>query len=229
MQIPHANSVDFACWARQPFWTADQATALSYGRNPETFWDDDMIKYSANWGCFVQRRDSLRQALSNTMRPTDWLAWGKLNGVPFPESLELEVFKHEHDIFDRLEELETKLGAKQAEIEKLKADLGAKQAEIEGLRANARAKEPTVDDLKPKELTSVYSLIYGMARIHYGYDPRRHVSPAKKIQGQLKDKAGVTIDDDATVLKQLRKAAEHLDAAALLDEQERQAQVEERA
>jgi hypothetical protein len=191
-------------WMWRPSWTATQAAALTFGHDPEyvdkaTIPAD--IPFWRFYNAVLRKIEEAQKAgeLPDRIPARTFIEWAKRNNIDITPDLEEAVTWVECNI----KELKGRIETLTARVEELTAQLD-------------RAKEPTIDDLKPKELTTVYKLIYGMARIHYGYDPRRHVSPAKKIQGELKDKAGVTIDDDATVLKQLRKAAAHLDAAELL-------------
>ena len=189
MPAPQMSSVDFAHWARQQFWSADEATALSYGRDPKTFWNDDITQVSSSWGHFVARRDDLARALTRTMRPADCLAWAERNGVEFPADLMQEMRKHEHDVYYKVEEQARELAA-------LRAAQVASPATSEGpLLESASA---TAGRKKARTRNLVKSVI---AKLYPNGVPA-HLTP-KKLCGQVKaelEKMGADASD-ATILR----------------------------
>jgi hypothetical protein len=96
-----AEPADYGHWSKVPSWTADEATALSFGIEPE--WAEWNNVKDWNYGCgtdYKKRRIIVGRAiaagaLSELTPPTKYVAWMKTVGISFPRELE-ELLMHEN-------------------------------------------------------------------------------------------------------------------------------------
>ena len=221
---------NFRRWVASPYWTADEAVALSQAGLPQDFWEK--VQFSGNWGVYARLRDRFRKAFPNPERPSVWLAWIKQNGIRFREEIDKAVARHEQDIIDlqpRYDDLKERSEEQKRDITALRYEVEKRNVEIHKLRLELKKAsamvhpEPVVKDLHPKERITAYTLIYGLARLHFTkqpykskvqYDPRVETSrPIKQIVAELEDYELPTTDD--TVRKWLVDAEGYLDAKAL--------------
>jgi hypothetical protein len=102
---------DFEFWSKMPSWTLDEATALSFGKNPDIVSGSSMEQYPQQYSSFarayMQRRRLLRRLLSRVdgwktgsgvatmpaaggeafMPPGELLSVTERNSIAFPQEL----------------------------------------------------------------------------------------------------------------------------------------------
>jgi hypothetical protein len=201
-------------WASRPYWTADEAVALSQGGSPEDFWVT--LKDYYRWRFYARQREYFLSAFPEPVRPSVCLAWAKQNGIDFPADIHEAVARYEQDVMDlmpRYDQLKERFEEREREITSLRYSIEKGNMELHKLRLELAAATKTqakpgrdIKDLEPRALNSIFTLLYGLAKFHYEYvDPNRKSNAAKRIVGDL-----IQVDvkiDDGTVLKWLREAA----------------------
>ncbi len=91
---PYARA-DFDHWSKMPYWTLDEAVALSLGKAPERVkWKDvaehaEMSAFARNYS---RRRDLAQRAvgmkqLTDGVVPAVFMRWAKQNDLPVPDEL----------------------------------------------------------------------------------------------------------------------------------------------
>jgi hypothetical protein len=210
--------VDHGC--KTPYWSLDEATALSFGREPGAVkWEN--VKEHAKVSPFARKYEKLRDLilrahavgqLDERVLPGDYVVWAKRNDIDFPADLEAAVVAHGVQIVD----WETKHDELNSRHQALAQQFESEQEIKNDLRTRIVELEATLDAApKPdlgfhgKERESVLKLIIGMALGGYGYDPRRSRSDAVAVITSDLTRAGVELSDD-TVRKWLKQAAELL-------------------
>ena len=97
---PQARA-DFAHWSKTAYWTLDEATALSFGKDPHLV-DWKSIKGLVSCSKFAARYAQLRELvdrarvagqLSELIAPGFYTAWAKQNGIVFPRELEIALIE----------------------------------------------------------------------------------------------------------------------------------------
>ena len=107
----HADdfAADFNIW-KQPFWTAEQATALTLGKDPNVI-NLDYINKCVEPSIFVwyfkHIRDRILQAqtdqeLPSPIRARTYVEWAVTEGISFPSELEQIVPEHDNSADDYL-------------------------------------------------------------------------------------------------------------------------------
>lgn len=99
---------DFEHWSKEAYWTLDEATALSLGKDPRIVKWADLIEYelaSPFVQEFARRRDLATRAatchqLTDDPSPQDFLSWAKRSGFPVPEELVEKAVAHGVEIAD---------------------------------------------------------------------------------------------------------------------------------
>ncbi len=214
-------------WSRAAFWSLDEATALSFGKEPRLVkWEN--VKEYTEASPFAHKYEQLRDLvlraqqagqLTDPTPPGFYIAWAKRNDVGFPVDLEAAVvargglikdWKSKYDelssLYDALSSQSDKLVQQVQTDKEIKKNLQERIAELEATLAAA----PKPDlGLHGKERESVLRLIIGLAVGGYGYDPA--ASRSKVVTDITSDltEAGVELSDD-TVRKWLKEAAELL-------------------
>jgi hypothetical protein len=92
-QNPYAD-LDYWSWAA--YWTVEEATALSFGREPRIVNSDSIPSPDPFSIEYEKRRDLALRAkemeqLKEKNRPLDYIKWAKQSGIPFPKKLETLV------------------------------------------------------------------------------------------------------------------------------------------
>lgn len=87
---------DSIIWMQMPFWTADEATALSFGKNPQVVSTKSLKRIKKAKSNFVRayafRRAAIERAvdegqLKDPIPRADFIAWALAHQVPLPEGL----------------------------------------------------------------------------------------------------------------------------------------------
>jgi hypothetical protein len=177
------SSVDYATWAKMPYWIVDEATAVILARDPN--WVDwAKIEPYVKICAFAERFHVIRLLLTRAqqvghlerkMRPIDVMDWAQRNAIELPP------------------ELVSAIGASPVQVS-LRAENEALKQQIKKLRES--------DQLDPREKTSLLKIIYSYA-VQKGHRSGRR-SAARNISedSQL---AGCDVHED-TVRKYIREA-----------------------
>ena len=104
---PQAKA-DFDYWARLPWWTLDEAIALSFGRDPDLVNSETIQPYRgrSQFAEEFERRRRLAvrfqaiNQLSDPVFPGIFLSWAKQSQMDFPIALEVAVEARWSQIFD---------------------------------------------------------------------------------------------------------------------------------
>jgi len=218
---PSANA-DCAYWGKLPYWTIEEAIALTYGKNPKIVnWTaiQQVSRSSPFVAAYGRLRELARRAvamkqLSEATLPGVFLAWAKRMDVGYPAELEREVVARGGRIGDwktaydellaqagkMLTERDQRIDALTAERESVKGELLELQRAAD--EASSKAKTP-----KTKEFESILKLVAGLAYAAYRYNPSASRSDvANQIAGDLAT-IGLSLDED-TIRKWLRKAGD---------------------
>jgi hypothetical protein len=217
-------------WSRAAFWSLDEATALSLGREPKLVKWENVQEYTQA-SPFAHKYERLRdlilraqqaRQLTDPTPPGFYIAWARRNDVDFPADLEAAVVARGRQIGDwksKYDELSSVYDALLSQLDKLLQQVQIDQEIKRNLQERTAQLEATLNaapkpdfGLHGKERESVLRLIIGMAVAGYGYDPR--ATRSKEVSEIASDltRAGVPLTDD-TVRKWLKAAAELLPPA----------------
>jgi len=193
---------DHDCWSKMPFWSLDEATALSLDKDPPIVnWSN--IGPLVNDSPFAERYSKLRLIvlraksaghLSDEVLPGDFVSWAEKTGVDLPTGLKKAV----RAAVQRIEDRESII----SERENLRAVVQNLKTELEAQRSNG-------ESLNPSERKSLMKLTLGMAMAKFRYDPTASRSSAPKNICDALDSRDLTLDQD-TVRKWLKAAASEL-------------------
>jgi hypothetical protein len=204
---PSADA-DFAHWASASYWTADEATALSLGKDPRVVtWKlvSPHVYGSTFAKDFEARRDLILRAvamgqLAELTAPSVAIAWAERMRISVPLALVDAV----RAIGVQIADWKTLYDEATATGEQLLARLNERQ-DLQG----APRIDPKEKQLTTRERESLLKLVIGMAIKGYSLDPNASRSPvAREIAGDLA-LVGVELDED-TVRKYLTEAKELL-------------------
>ncbi len=221
---PQANA-DYAYWAKVPYWTLDEALALSFGRDPLIVNLRTLQPYAmmSNFATEYYTRDFIFQRAKNVSQlgatnfPGNFLAWAKRNSISFPEELEKAVLAHGVTIADwqaLYEELRKRFDNQSLQLQEADREKEQFRQKIQSLAdesAQSSARSNTNKnsyELRTREKETLLKLIIGMAAAIYGYEPGKRFSKAGELKNDLEAK-GIFLDSD-TIRKWLEKASEFL-------------------
>jgi hypothetical protein len=94
-EVANATPEDFLVWSKAPYWTIDEATALSLGKNPKLVnWltIQPHLEVSDFARQYAILRDAIKRAiqikaLKKMVEPYAFIGWAKFRLVTFPPSL----------------------------------------------------------------------------------------------------------------------------------------------
>jgi hypothetical protein len=185
---------DFDHWSKMARWTAEEATALSFGKAPE-FVNWDKLKANHEQSSFAddysKRRDLLLRAqeadeLPVLISPAEFIGWAEQTGVALPQDFVDAVWASTGRIEDR---------------RSLIAERDELREEVKRLKEEAARNKP----LSTRERETLLKIILGMAIKGYSYKPAagRSNTP-KEIADDLAD-LQISVSDD-TVRQKLKDA-----------------------
>jgi hypothetical protein len=141
---PRAQA-DHDSWSKMPYWDLDEATALSFDKDPR-FVNWPNIGPHVNDSPFADRYSQLRLIvlraenagdLSNRVLPGDFVSWAEKTGVDLPVGLKNAVRAAVQRIEDR-ESIISEGESLRAEVQNLKAELEAERSSGESLQPSER-------------------------------------------------------------------------------------------
>lgn len=170
-----SSYADFQYWAKMPYWSLEECTALSFGRSPDVIKIKKMesIKLVSTFAKklldthrILQRATTMDQ-LAKSNIPGFYVAWALRNGISIPEKLTVAVEANGHQIADWKTHYEQSVKQLQ-ELQHLN-DYQNKQMEeslqkIERLTAKPHSKKSESNaDLHPRTHDNLLQLIIVMA------------------------------------------------------------------
>ena len=208
-------SGDYEHWGRMDVWGLDEATALSFGKDPRVVdWGriEFILSYTSPFASKyhdmrdIIKRSVLAKNLTDPIKPEIFIAWADKNGITFPDRLKEIIKMRSTESVDwraRYEDLTKSTGAVIAEQETKISDL---MQDLE----KALAEKP----LKTRERDTICKIILGMAIKGYAYDPQAKKNTAvSEIAGDIQQ-LGLSVDQD-TIRKWLQEAIALLPHEAL--------------
>jgi hypothetical protein len=182
---------DVEYWSKTPCWSADEATALSFGREPRIVNSMRLRGTGHPFAkVFRERKGLILRAiamgqLQKLIPPREFIVWTRARGLPFSAELE---------------EIERRLGSATKVTTKAEETVGLslELEEIEGMSASAAA----------KKVASLRKMLLGIAVKMYSWNPQdpKRSKVASEMQGDIAS-VGLPLDTD-TVRKHLRDAFE---------------------
>lgn len=169
--LPRAKA-DLEHWSKIAYWTLEEATALSFGRNPE-FINWKSLESSALVSVFAQDYKRVRELahrakhmgqLSDPVSPGFFIAWSRRSEIAFSAELESRVEGRGQQIADwktHYDNAQAEIKKKRAEIEKARAEMVAYQALMAGV---IERKDVLIATLR-RELTEVRSNLEAAVRV----------------------------------------------------------------
>lgn len=207
---------DFEHWGRMPFWSLDEAVALSFGKDPEVVFLGRMKGIMPYLSPFVNSYRKLHEVvgravsageLTDPVKPADFIAWAERSNVPLPASLKEIIASRapapsEPDWKKLYEELSEK---SKTSIEDLQAQADALTASLEEFQA---------DKLEARERTTIHKILLGTLITGYGYDPNAKKSQAISDLARDIELLGLSVDQD-TLRRWIKNALPLLPPEAL--------------
>jgi hypothetical protein len=177
---------DLDYWSRAAYWTVEEATALSFGREPRIVNSDSIPSPGPFSIEYEKRRDLALRAkemekLKEKNPPLDYINWAKQSGIPFSEELETLVLERQGPVLKKLETL-------------------VQERQGPDRKTRPKSAEKKVTD-------SLLKMVLGMAAAYYGYDSKKLRSHGPPEVKEELDRVGIKMDLD-TVRKWLQRAAE---------------------
>lgn len=214
-------------WAQISYWTAEEAVALSLGKDPRVVNLNSIASYSGS-SLFVGDFTSKLQLISRAIEagqlfeknvPTFFLAWAERTDFPMPAVLIEAVQRRGGQIADWKTEYDALLEL----VKGLAEDMSRKDADLDGLAEAARAmyhenirleerlqylesrRSSPGTDVSPRERKSMLTMILAMAMKKYQFDPKKGKNPATTNIAGTVSEIGLNLDED-TVRKFLNEA-----------------------
>lgn len=193
---------DLAWWIRLPYWTRDEATALSLRRNPkmvnfETLRQWQFVDNSNFFRLFCERSELIERAdfageLTEPITPQAFITWS--------------IERHHPWAGEFLPYAQASSQVSSDEWEKRYNEV---LAERDALRQKLDRLLTNIDEVNPKSQMSLFTLVAGMAVARFGYATRGNSSGAKIIQGELEE-LGLRMSQE-TIKNWIQQAAEEID------------------
>jgi hypothetical protein len=192
-------------WVQTFFWTAEQATALSFGRSPDKVtWDDepfgvkDMEGSSEFASYFCMLRDGILEAQSKGILPSSipalmYIEWTEKNDIPFPPSLAASIVAYHKTITDDAQRF--------VRLEKLVQQQGEEILQLQQELSLEREREKADAALNPRLRDNLLRVVLGVAKDKYQYS---RPGAAKRISDALLEHE-ISLSED-TILGYLKQA-----------------------
>jgi hypothetical protein len=231
------TTADFDYWSKSPYWTLDEATALSLGLEPRiVHWED--LKGVANEVPspgeevpfpiqYARRRDLLLRAnevkqLADQFPPLVFVDWANRCRLILPYELETQVraIAQTDDWKSLYEEAKPQLDNANTENQKLQEEIARLEYQLSqrqdvrndfvGGEPDKKAK-PRAKWADTKEQNSLLTLVLGLTKIAYNFDPTTsHGKMAEHIELDLKQYTTKFHIHKGTIEKYLDQAVELL-------------------
>jgi len=220
---PEADA-DFEYWAKMPFWTLEEAIALSFGKNPKIVTQKRMSSQNyreLGYGksCFVNEyrrrwelisRAEIYKDLYDSEEPSSFILWAKKNDINIPQKLVEQVELRDENLVDWKQRYDDLLDKNTEYVKSAETRLDEQKKEIEKLRALLVLRdEQEKNENKPvysKERDTFLKIIIAMAVEGYSYNPKAGKSPTPQEICDDLVKLGIPLDPD-TVRAKLKESA----------------------
>lgn len=219
---PWARRPDYAHYGRMPYWTLDEAVALSFGRDPARVTLKSVKPYAPTSSFaaeYVKRAEEVKRAaqaglIRDPVSPVDFLERALATGWTIPSELTAAArtagditrdWRQEYQTLRRDSAMrEANLEAALAES---KSSLDQARLEIESQKlTNKRKSEPRQSDMS-KRLNTACKIAFGLFKLKYKCNLLDAATPsAKKITEDLLN-VGVSVDDKP-LMDYLRQGSE---------------------
>lgn len=173
---------DFPHHAKQAYWTVDEATALSFGKDPSHVNCEEVephlhrMRFARD---YAKRLDLVMrafgaQSVSDHCNPAEFIEWAETSGIALPDELVAEFVGIRRqsaatvDLRNENQRLEAQLAGMQSELE-------AARHEIEQLRSQLEAKGEPSREADEK-------IILALAIEKFGYEAGGRTSAAANIE-----------------------------------------------
>jgi len=173
-------TADANLWGRKAYWTADEATALSFGKSPDHIDlrvaedHEGQLKFADEYICLHDLIEQAQEAgaLPDPIPPRAFVSWADHQNFEVSQEIREVVAAREVEFAD----LERERDVLKARCEKLTQELQAAQYQLDKLRTAQPEKPDTTRDaldrdLNPKERTSLDTMLIAMAVIRYKHNP----------------------------------------------------------
>jgi hypothetical protein len=218
---PQANP-DFEYWSKAPYWTLDEAIALTFGKEPEFVTWEDVSAY-LTVSPFAQEYARVRKLalrakacgqLYDPVSPGFFLAWAKRHEIEVPTELTEQVEKRGiwiADWKDRYDRLKTQHDDALEQIKAMAGKINDLTNERDALHEMMERPSSSETTLSEFERDSLLKMVLGMAIEAYDYTvgSSRNAATGEK-RGSISvdlQRCGLNLDAD-TVRKYLRQAEE---------------------
>lgn len=214
---------DYHYWARQAYWSINEAITLLLGKDPRKVTWEEVKKYIPN-SHFANKFNELReltsryvncQELYDPVFPGVFLAWAERMNINIPIALKETIHAFGIQIADWKSNYDV-LSAQYNELDTLYKEaiklIDGKDEIIETLKLRIAIMEkqkpsPKVDNLKETERQSLYKLVAAMAYNGFGYNSQESKSPLPRELSEIVTQyLGENIDID-TARKWLKEAS----------------------
>jgi len=201
-------------WASEAYWTVEEATALSFGKDPRVVnlgYVERAARPSEFAALFVSLHEQIldaqrRKELPTHLMPRVFIEWTKLSNVDFPNHLEEAVKTFEsgvEKIRERNRVLEGELRATKKQIQQLQYQLDRSRASAASITNPVpRAPNPTAE-AKIKQSLLKMVLVMAIKGYEYRIGERRQSAAVDVMKDA--ELLGMTLDD--------RTIREHLKAS----------------
>jgi hypothetical protein len=207
-------AADYDHWLRCETWSAEEAVALSFGKDPLwVSWDivEPFLGHSAFAEVYWKRRDLVSRAigfleLTDPMSPRNFLGWARKHNLELPEPLASFAASDDagaiyKDLYERLKVQQQK---ERIDWENERRDLHRR---IEAFEAAQSLDEPE-KPLETRERENLQATALLGAIRAYGFDPDKRNSASREMSEDL-DRLGMPFSDDR-IKHHLDQAAERL-------------------
>lgn len=185
---------DFDLWSKMVRWTLDEATALSFGKDPEVVsWDkvSSFRRRSSFADSYAKLRNLVLNAnkhgaLPDEASPSEFVAWADRTKIALPKEL-----------IDAVREQASRIG----DFDVLNAELKALRERAEKLETEAKKEKP----LPPRERDTFLKIVLGMAIHRYKHDPRKLRGGAANQIAIALLRYGLKVGDDS-IREKLKEA-----------------------
>ncbi len=196
---PHSLA-DLQYWAKAAYWNLEEATALSFGKEPGVVNSksiEPLVGIYSFAADYARVRDLVERAkvmgqIDDPVIPRDFIAWAKRSGINYPPDLEAELVAQGQQIgdwktaYDELKAQFDELAPQAAEASGFKARAAEADKVIANLLQERDGLLIQVQELQKKkpfgerERQSLLKMVIGMAAKKYGYNPHANRSKVAK-------------------------------------------------
>ncbi len=222
-----AVAADLEYWSKMPYWSLNEALALSFGWEPNR-----QAELTSAPLAYVRHQELILRAhktaaLTDPINPADFVQWVLAQDLPFPSALAEAIslrhrnqpnWKAEAEQWKEKERLASEAFDYHKAQSAKKSQLIAKlEEEIQALKAAASSTLEPKSLSRQKSFNTLLKLVGGMAMALYNYNPHeRRSDTIRQIQNDL-DLKGINLDAD-TIRKWVKEGAALVQAAASLRE-----------